>query len=105
MKNTYGSTEGWHYTSPLGIVPDLHHALLTNLGGGLAHVGQICSPKLGFGVSAGLTGDFQSMNQATVTDMRRVSVRYENVAPTCLSVIPQYIIAYTTNPFSFSVHA
>ena len=76
MTDTYGSTEGWHYTSPLGIVPDLHHALLTKkLGGGLANLGQICSSQKGFGLSSGLQGDFQSMNQATVMDMRRVSVR------------------------------
>ncbi len=43
MHARYGSAVGWHYTSPSGIKPDLHHALLgKNFGGGLACAGVIC---------------------------------------------------------------
>jgi hypothetical protein len=70
MADTYNKTSSWHYTSPEGIQPDLHHALLSkNLGGGIAYVSTICNHDYGFGLSAGLSGSFQSMGNALVWDM------------------------------------
>ena len=70
MADTYNKTSSWHYTSPEGIHPDLHHALLSkNLGGGIAYVSTICNHDYGFGLSAGLSGSFQSMDNALVWDM------------------------------------
>ena len=52
MRSIY-SRSSWHFTSPTGVTPDLHHALLSkNLGGGIAYVGVICSSTNGFGLSA-----------------------------------------------------
>jgi hypothetical protein len=74
MRYIYGSTAGWHYTSPSGIQPDLHHALLgESVGGGKAGVSVICDPSLGFGVSGGLKGDFVNMDNAVVWDIHVVS--------------------------------
>ena len=70
------SSVGWHYTSPSGIEPDLHHALLNrDLGGGRAYIGTICSSSNGFGVSGGLMGNFVSMGNAVVWDLMVVSTR------------------------------
>lgn len=64
----YGAA--FHYTSPSGIQPDLHHALLSRgLGGGIAYKGVICRADYGFGVSGGLTGGYLSMSNALVWDM------------------------------------
>ncbi len=74
MKARFASSVGWHYTSPSGIKPDLHHGLLgRDLGGGLAGIGVMCSSALGFAVSTGLRGDFVSMGNAAVWDMMVVS--------------------------------
>ncbi len=68
------SSVGWHYTSPSGVKPDLHHALLSKmLGGGIAYLSQICSPDYGFGLSASLSGSYVSMGNAVVWDMMVVS--------------------------------
>jgi hypothetical protein len=68
------SSVGWHYTSPSGIKPDLHHALLgRSIGGGMAYIGVICSSSSGFGVSGDLQGDFVSMNNAVIWDISLVS--------------------------------
>jgi hypothetical protein len=73
MTANFGSV-GWHYTSPSGIKPDLHHALLRrDLGGGIAYVGTICNSNFGFGVSGGIVGNFVSMGNAAVWDMVVVS--------------------------------
>ena len=72
MKTRYGRN-GWHFTSPSGVKPDLHHALLGNLGGGMAFLSAMCNGELGFGVSAGLVGKYRSMSEATVYDMWVVS--------------------------------
>jgi hypothetical protein len=75
MRARYGRTS-WHYTSPSGIKPDLHHALLgKNLGGGMAYVGVICNPDGGFGVSSGISGAFVSMGNAAIWDMTVVCSR------------------------------
>ena len=66
----------WHYTSPSGIKPDLHHALLAKrLGGGVAYGGVICNPNRGFGLSADLNGNFVSMGNAAIWDMTVVCSR------------------------------
>ena len=71
------STVGWHYTSPTGIKPDLHHALLNrDLGGGRASLGVICSSSSGFGVSGGIVGNFVSMGNAAVWDMMVVRTKW-----------------------------
>jgi hypothetical protein len=68
------SSVGWHYTSPTGIKPDLHHALLgRDLGGGIAYLGTICNSNFGFGVSSGIEGNFVSMGNAVVWDISVVS--------------------------------
>jgi hypothetical protein len=75
MVARYGRTS-WHYTSPSGIKPDLHHALLgKDLGGGVAYVGVICNPGVGFGVSGGISGAFVSMGNAAIWDMTVVCSR------------------------------
>jgi hypothetical protein len=79
MKTKYArsASDGWHYTSPGGIKPDLHHALLSrNLGGGIAYMGVICDSSGGFGLSASLSGDYLSMGNAVVWDMNVVSKRW-----------------------------
>ncbi len=78
MQNTY-SGDSWHYTSPSGVNPDLHHAILgKDLGGGVAlMVGGgdvLCNPDAGFGVSTGLNGDFVSMGNSVIWDMKVVSI-------------------------------
>ena len=76
MRTIYARTtsQGWHYTSPSGVKPDLHHALLgKGLGGGVAYVGVICRPDYGFGLSASLGGGYVSMSNAVVWDMMVVS--------------------------------
>jgi hypothetical protein len=68
------AVDGWHYTSPEGIKPDLHHALLSNnLGGGIAYMGVICDSSGGFGLSASLRGNYLSMGNAVIWDMKVVS--------------------------------
>ena len=74
MMSTY-SRSSWHFTSPTGVKPDLHHALLSkNLGGGIAYVGVICSSTNGFGLSASLSGSYRSMGNGVVWDMNVVSL-------------------------------
>jgi hypothetical protein len=74
MMSTY-SRSSWHFTSPTGVKPDLHHALLSkNLGGGVAYVGVICSSTYGFGLSASLSGSYRSMGNGVVWDMNVVSL-------------------------------
>ena len=48
---------------------DLHHALLSTSGGGLAYQGQICDRNFGFGVSGDMTGKFQNLDSESVWDM------------------------------------
>ncbi len=68
------SSVGWHYTSPSGIKPDLHHALLgRSIGGGVAYLGTICDSRYGFGVSGSLVGNFVSMDNAVIWDISVVS--------------------------------
>ena len=66
MQARYGRKNGWHFTSPSGVKPDLHHALLGNLAGGQAYLEAMCNGEIGFGVSAGLVGKYRSMSEATV---------------------------------------
>ncbi len=74
MHAIYGSTVGWHYTSPSGIKPDLQHALLgKSTGSGKAGMGVICDPSWGFGMSSSLKGNFVSLDNAVVWDISVVS--------------------------------
>jgi hypothetical protein len=74
MRSIY-SRSSWHFTSPTGVKPDLHHALLSkNLGGGIAYIGVICSSTYGFGLSASLSGSYRSMGNGVVWDMNVVSL-------------------------------
>lgn len=74
MQSTFANSSSWHFTSPAGIKPDLHHALLSkHFGGGIANEGVICDSENGFGLSADLTGSYQSMDQAVAWDMMVVS--------------------------------
>ena len=68
MRTNYGGNS-WHTEGT-----DLHHALLgKGMGGGIAYVGVICNSNYGFGLSASLSGSFQSMDNAVVWDMKVVS--------------------------------
>ena len=64
----------WHFTSPTGSVPDLHHALLgTQLGGGVAYeLNTVCDPGYGYGLSADLVGDFVSMSRISVISLHHI---------------------------------
>ena len=65
MKENYGGTS-WH-TDQI----DLQHALLgLELGGGIAYIGTVCNPDYGFGLSSGLNGDFTSLDQRVVWDLK-----------------------------------
>ena len=65
MRNAYGGN-GWHHPDV-----DLQHALLgRELGGGIAYIGSLCNPNYGFGLSSGLTGDFTSLDQRVVWDLK-----------------------------------
>ena len=82
METKYGrsASVGWHYTSPDGIKPDLHHALLSkNLGGGIAYIGVICNSTVGFGLSAELSGDYLNIGNAIVWDILVVSRMWSGV--------------------------
>jgi hypothetical protein len=70
MSTIYGNGRTlWHFPNA-----DLHHGLLgKKLGGGTAFVGALCSPNLGFGLSAGLHGKFTQMSSAVVWDFSVVS--------------------------------
>ncbi len=77
FKYARSASVGWHYTSPDGIKPDLHHALLSkNLGGGIAYMAVICDSSAGFGLSAELSGNYLSMGNAIVWDMLVVSMMW-----------------------------
>ncbi|KAL3823124.1 hypothetical protein ACHAXA_006454 [Cyclostephanos tholiformis] len=72
MRTIYSRPYGgpFHYTSPEGIQPDLHHALLSkSLGGGIAYKGVLCRADYGFGLSGSLSGSYWSMSNAVVWDM------------------------------------
>jgi hypothetical protein len=74
MRTIFGSTTGWHFTSPSGIQPDIHHALLSkDMGGGIAYIGVICCSDFGFGLSGSLSGAYRSMGEGLVWDMMVVS--------------------------------
>ena len=49
---------------------DLHHALLSFSGGGVAaSIGGICDRNLGFGVTAGIKGKFEDIGSETVNEL------------------------------------
>ena len=49
---------------------NLHHALLGHrLGGGIAYVGALCNPNFGFGLSANLEGNFESLDASALWDL------------------------------------
>ena len=65
MRNAYGGNN-WHAPNV-----DLQHALLgLELGGGIAYIGSLCNTDYGFGLTAGLTGDFTSLDQRVVWDLK-----------------------------------
>jgi hypothetical protein len=65
MRNNY-SGSSWHTQNV-----DLQHALLgLELGGGIAYIGTICNSDYGFGLTAGLVGDFTSLDQRVVWDLK-----------------------------------
>ena len=73
MRTIYAASS-WHYISPEGVWPDLHHALLSkSLGGGIAYKGVLCMSDFGYGLSGDLSGSYQSMDNAVVWDMMVVS--------------------------------
>ena len=74
MRSKFARSGGWHYASPSGVQPDLHHALLSrDLGGGIAYLGGLCNPTYGFGLSGSLSGNYRGMGNALVWDMMVVS--------------------------------
>ena len=74
MRSKFARSGGWHFASPSGVQPDLHHALLSrNLGGGIAYLGVLCNPTYGFGLSGSLSGNYRGMGNALVWDMMVVS--------------------------------
>ena len=76
MRSIFARPSGWHYSSPFGIKPDLHHALLSaKLGGGIAYMGVICDSDYGFGLSGSLSGRYRSMGNDVIWDMMVVRNR------------------------------
>lgn len=68
MRSIYSSQNFNYYDGPGRI--DVHHALLSkSLGGGIAYLGVLCDSLYGFGLSASLSGQFASMDNAVVWDM------------------------------------
>lgn len=64
MRTTYGGGT-WHAPNV-----DLHHALLGWGGGGIAYIGVVCRSDYGFGLTSGLKGNFVSMSQPVLWDMK-----------------------------------
>eukprot|EP00956_Cyclotella_meneghiniana_P038290 scaffold151724_cov50-Cyclotella_meneghiniana.AAC.1 len=65
MRNAYGGNN-WHAPNV-----DLQHALLgLKLGGGIAYIGSLCNTDYGFGLTADLMGDFTSLDQRVVWDLK-----------------------------------
>ena len=65
MKATYADNENWHTS---GI--NLHIALLgKDLGGGIAYVGGVCRPNIGFAVSGDLIGTGANLGQGMYWDI------------------------------------
>ena len=64
MRSKYGG-DSWHSPNV-----DLHHALLGGIGGGIAYIGVVCRSDWGFGLTGGMQGDFISMNQPVIWDMK-----------------------------------
>ncbi|KAL7507478.1 hypothetical protein ACHAXN_004659 [Cyclotella atomus] len=65
MKGKYGGSN-WHTQ---GV--DLQHALLgRELGGGIAYIGTLCNSDYGFGLTSGIMGDFKSLDQRVVWDLK-----------------------------------
>lgn len=74
MRMNYAGEE-WHSK---GV--DLHHAFLGSIGGGIAYIGVLCRPDFGFGLTGGIKGNFESLNQPVVWDMK--SFMHEVSSPT-----------------------
>jgi hypothetical protein len=97
FKYAHPTWPAWHYTSPTGAVPDLHHALLGNkLGGGIAfELNSVCDPGYGYGLSANLLGDFVSMSSSAVRDMVMVST------PEFSVISLHHIYVFSPDPTAF----
>jgi hypothetical protein len=65
MRSNYGAGS-WH---TVGV--DIHHALLgKDLGGGIAYLGVICDAGYGYGLTASIGGNFVSLSQRVVWDLK-----------------------------------
>jgi hypothetical protein len=65
MRDNFAGT--WHPNVDV----DLHHAMLGNgLGGGIAYLGVLCNENFGFGLTASMSGNFQSMDATVMWDMK-----------------------------------
>lgn len=64
MRSKYGGDE-WHSSNV-----DIHHALLGGIGGGIAYIGVLCRSDWGFGLTGGLKGKFESIDEPVVWDMK-----------------------------------
>eukprot|EP00804_Cyclotella_cryptica_P008412 CCRYP_003932-RD/>CCRYP_003932-RD protein AED:0.26 eAED:0.31 QI:423/0.87/0.88/1/0.5/0.33/9/0/936 len=65
MRSNYGGST-WHTE---GV--DVQHAMLgKGLGGGIAYIGVLCNSGWGFGLTAGLSGNFVSLDQRVVWDLK-----------------------------------
>lgn len=65
MRTNYANSNAWHSPNV-----DLHHALLASIGGGIAYIGVVCRSDWGFGLTGGMQGNFVSMGEPTVWDMK-----------------------------------
>jgi hypothetical protein len=64
MRSKYGGDE-WHSSNV-----DIHHALLGGIGGGIAYIGVLCRSDWGFGLTGGFKGNFESIDEPVVWDMK-----------------------------------
>lgn len=65
MRSNYAQSSTWHSPNV-----DLHHAILSSFGGGIAYIGVVCHSSYGFGLTGGMSGSFVSMGAPTVWDMK-----------------------------------
>jgi hypothetical protein len=94
MKNNYGGST-WHTE---GV--DVQHALLgKNLGGGIAYIGVLCNSGWGFGLTAGLSGSFLSLDQRVVWDLKAFMHEIgHNFASGHSHDTNYYAVSYETEP-------
>ena len=72
MTTIYGGADRTSFHFPKA---DLHHAVLGKaMNGGIAYLGTLCNPSLGFGLSTGMQGNYSQMSSAVVWDFSVVSM-------------------------------